>query len=122
MLSFFPSLLSVTNAFSNDACPGKPEDCAKAMLAKMSLAEKTSMLVGIKGTYVGNVAGIDHLGIPPQNMNDGNNDYSACQIQVLGLFVFVESILHVSIRTTRVQRWRIHPMAQWPFYGIYMGP
>eukprot|EP00052_Salpingoeca_macrocollata_P030898 m.321336 g.321336 ORF g.321336 m.321336 type:complete len:671 (+) comp25271_c0_seq1:62-2074(+) len=46
-------------------------DPAMDLLKKMNLTEKISMLHGIEGDYVGNVAGNPRLGIPPLRLNDG---------------------------------------------------
>mmetsp|Transcript_4435 Transcript_4435/g.8078 ORF Transcript_4435/g.8078 Transcript_4435/m.8078 type:complete len:716 (+) Transcript_4435:1-2148(+) len=48
-----------------------PEARAKAMLEKMTVDEKLTMLHGKIGPYVGNVAGNIRLGIPALNLNDG---------------------------------------------------
>jgi len=48
-----------------------PSEKAKAMLAKMSLDEKITMLHGSGGGYTGNTPENKNLGIPPLNLNDG---------------------------------------------------
>jgi len=48
-----------------------PRQRAKAMLSRMTLDEKLTMLHGVEGPYIGNVKGIQRLGIPPLNLNDG---------------------------------------------------
>jgi len=48
-----------------------PEERAEDLLKKMTLQEKTSMLHGVQGGYVGNVNPIDRLGIPALKLNDG---------------------------------------------------
>ena len=47
------------------------QDNPSRILAEMSLSEKLSLMHGSLGTYVGNVAGIERLGVPPVGMNDG---------------------------------------------------
>lgn len=48
-----------------------PAEKAKAMAAKMTLAEKIAMLHGTKNGYTGNTPENKRLGIPPLNLNDG---------------------------------------------------
>lgn len=48
-----------------------PSDVAKRLVAAMTLDEKLSLTHGVHGAYVGNVAGVARLGVPPLLMNDG---------------------------------------------------
>jgi hypothetical protein len=48
-----------------------PSDRAKALLANMTVQEKSHMLHGSGGGYVGNVEAIPRLNIPAIKMNDG---------------------------------------------------
>lgn len=50
---------------------------ARKLVENMTLDEKISFLHGEKGPYVGNVAPLHRLGIPPINMNDGPQGFRA---------------------------------------------
>jgi len=54
-----------------------PSARAKALLAKMDLAQKITLLHGTTGPYVGNVAAVPELGIPAILMNDGPQGFRA---------------------------------------------
>jgi beta-glucosidase len=47
------------------------QDRARRLCSQLTLDEKIMMVHGTDGPYVGNVAAIPRLGIPPLNMNDG---------------------------------------------------
>ena len=89
-----PSLLCalVAGPWSSRALP--PKQRAVALANAMTLEEQLSLLHGpAKGpsaqcallknfthpwcTYVGNIAGIERLGVPPTNMNDGPQGFRA---------------------------------------------
>jgi beta-glucosidase len=53
------------------AAPVDPKAAAAAMVAKMTVDEKVSLLHGKGDGYIGNTPAIPRLGIPPLNMNDG---------------------------------------------------
>jgi beta-glucosidase len=44
---------------------------ARRLCSQLTLDEKISLVHGVEGPYIGNVPGIDRLGIPPITMNDG---------------------------------------------------
>jgi beta-glucosidase len=48
---------------------------AKELVDQMTLDEKITLLHGVPGPNVGNVAGIERLGIPPQFFSDGPQGY-----------------------------------------------
>ncbi len=48
-----------------------PEERAQTLLSAMTTEEKLTMLHGTSGSYVGNVAGNERLGIPSLNLQDG---------------------------------------------------
>ncbi len=48
-----------------------PEQRAAALLANMTLDEKVHMLHASGEGYIGNVEGIDRLGVPALRLNDG---------------------------------------------------
>eukprot|EP00913_Durusdinium_trenchii_P004477 g4156.t1 len=69
-----------------------PAERARRLVARMTVAEKLSMLHGPAGgsaqcsvsprcAYVGNVAPIERLGIPPINMNDGPQGFRTADAQ-----------------------------------------
>ena len=54
-----------------------PTSRAKALLAKMSLSDKVSMVHGTTGGYVGQTAAIPELSVPPLLLNDGPQGFRA---------------------------------------------
>lgn len=48
-----------------------PHEAAEIMLSKMTTEEKLGMMHGHKGVYVGNIYGVERLGIPPLYLHDG---------------------------------------------------
>ena len=78
MRAFLALAFCAATAISLTAAAATLEERAADVLAKMTLDEKISMLHGFswgsadaEKQYVGNVAGIDRLGIPGLKMNDG---------------------------------------------------
>jgi len=69
MLSFW-FVLRLSLLVSTALCQ-TPAEKAKAMAAKMTLAEKIAMLHGTKNGYTGNTPENKRLAIPPLNLNDG---------------------------------------------------
>lgn len=92
-------LCAVAPCSAHGAVPGAsgapalgPAERARRLVARMTVAEKLSMLHGPAGgsaqcsvsprcAYVGNVAPIERLGIPPINMNDGPQGFRTADAQ-----------------------------------------
>jgi beta-glucosidase len=67
--------MASTHVVPTHAVPADPKAAAAAMIAKMTIEEKVTMLHGGRAPgqagYVGNTPPIERLGIPALNLNDG---------------------------------------------------
>jgi hypothetical protein len=72
---------------------------AKALLQRMTLQEKISMLHGSKGPYVGQTAPNSRLGIPSLQMEDGPQGVADGVKNVTFVFVF-SSLLKKTVKAT----------------------
>jgi beta-glucosidase len=68
---------------------------AKSLVGQMTLKEKLSMLYGINGSFVGNIAGNERLGIPAILMQDGPQGFR-CDYAYRGTTTAMPSAMNIA--------------------------